>query len=117
MSYEDLMSRIAREIPALAGRLSAPRITYVKSLRKTYITFESTVLAGEKEFLRLERILRETFPGRDLSVRVVSPALRESFLTDFMDMIEKEHGSVQSYFSSVGIGPELQEKLIRKLCD
>ena len=34
-----------------------------------------------------------------------------------MDLIEKEHGSVQSYFSSVGIGQELQEKLIRKLCD
>ena len=42
---------------------------------------------------------------------------RESFLTDFMDRIEQEHGSVQGYFTSVGIGPELQEKLVRKLCD
>ena len=58
MSYEDLMARIAREIPELAGKLSAPRVTYVKSLQKTYITFESGVLAGEKQFLRLEKILR-----------------------------------------------------------
>ncbi len=82
MSYEDLISRIAREIPALAGKLSAPRATYVKSLKKTYITFESTVLVGEKEFLRLERILREAFPGRTLAVRVTSPSLRDSFLAD-----------------------------------
>ena len=64
MSYEDLMARIAREIPELAGRLSAPRVTYVRSLQKTYITFDSTVLAGEKEFLALEKILRELFPAR-----------------------------------------------------
>ena len=82
MSYEDLMSRIARDIPELAGKLSAPRIVYVKSLRKTYITFESTVLAGEKEFLKLESILREMFPGRALAVRVISPELKESFLED-----------------------------------
>ena len=82
MSYEDLISRIAREIPALEGKLQAPRVTYVKSLRKTYITFESTVLVGEKEFLHLEKILRETFPGRPLSVRVVSPALRDHFLSN-----------------------------------
>ena len=82
MSYEDLMARIAREIPELAGRLSAPRVTYVKSLQKTYITFESGVLAGEKQFLRLEKILRELFPGRPLSVRVVSRGLKDSFLED-----------------------------------
>ncbi len=82
MSYEDLMSRIAREIPELAGKLSAPRVVYVKSLRKTYITFESTVLAGEKEFLKLEAILRELFPGRPLAVRVISPGLKADFLED-----------------------------------
>ncbi len=82
MSYEDLMARIAREIPELAGALTAPRVTYVKSLQKTYITFESTVLAGEKQFLRLEKILRETFPGRPLALRVTSPSLRDSFLSD-----------------------------------
>ena len=67
------MSRIAREIPELAGKLSAPRVTYVKSLKKTYITFESQVLVEEKQFLRLERILRDAFPGRPLAVRVTSP--------------------------------------------
>ena len=82
MSYEDLMARIAREIPELAGKLSAPRVNYVRSLRKTYITFRSTVLAGEKQFLAMEKILREVFPGRGLAVRIVSPDLRGSFLED-----------------------------------
>ena len=85
MSYEDLISRIAAEIPSLAGKLSAPRATYVKSAKKTYITFESTVLVGEKDFLRLERILREVFPGRQLALRVVSPCLRDSFLENIQD--------------------------------
>ena len=75
MSYEDLMARIAREIPELAGKLSAPRVTYVKSSQKTYITFNSAVLAGEKQFLKLEAILREMFPGRPLAVRICSPGL------------------------------------------
>ena len=82
MSYEDLMARIAREIPELAGKLSAPRVTYVKSSRKTYITFNSTVLAGEKQFLKLEAILREMFPGRPLAVRICSPDLKADFLED-----------------------------------
>ena len=76
------MARIAREIPELAGKLSAPRVTYVRSLQKTYIRFDSSVLAGEKQFLRLERILREVFPGHPLSVRVVSRGLKDSFLED-----------------------------------
>ena len=82
MSYEDLMARVAREIPELAGKLSAPRVVYVKSLRKTYITFESSVLAGEKEFLKLEALLRELFPGRPLAARVISPGLKAEFLED-----------------------------------
>ena len=82
MSYEDLMARIARELPELAGKLSAPRVTYVKSLQKTYITFESTVLAGENQFLKLEKVLREMFPGRPLAVRVTSPELKATFLED-----------------------------------
>ena len=82
MSYEDLIARINREIPELAGALSSPRITYVTSQKKTYITFESTVLAGEKTFLKLEKLMRDVFPGKTLAVRVISPSLKDSFLAD-----------------------------------
>ena len=67
MSYEDLMARIAREIPELAGKLSAPRVTYVKSSRKTYITFNSTVLAGEKQFLKLMKKYQKGYEVRHLN--------------------------------------------------
>ena len=109
MSYEDLMARIAREIPELAGKLSAPRVTYVKSLQKTYITFESGVLAGEKQFLRLEKILRELFPGRPLSVRVVSRGLKESFLDDpapyrqvLDDFLRRNYPSASGWVGQIG---------------
>ena len=82
MSYEDLMARVARDIPELAGQLSSPRVTYVKSSQKTYITFNSAVLAGEKQFLQLEKILREMFPGHPLALRITSPGLKSDFLED-----------------------------------
>ena len=109
MSYEDLMARIAREIPELAGKLSAPRVTYVKSIQKTYITFESGVLAGEKEFLRLEKILREVFPGHPLSVRVVSRSLKGSFLEDpapyrqvLDDFLRRNYPSAAGWVGQIG---------------
>ncbi len=108
MSYEDLMARIAREIPRLAGALSSPRVTYVKSIQKAYITFESTVLAGEEEFLKLEKILRELFPGRPLAVRVVSPGLRDRFLEDpgpyrqvLVDFLRRNYPAAQGWLSRI----------------
>ena len=82
MSYDELMARIAREIPELAGKLSAPRVTYSRSTQKTTIFFDSGVLAGEKQFLKLEALLREMFPGRPLAVRITSPGLKGDFLED-----------------------------------
>ena len=76
------MARIDREIPELAGKLAPPRVTYVQASQKAYFHFESTALAEEKQFLQLERLLREVFPGLRLAVRITSPALREPFLRD-----------------------------------
>ncbi len=108
MSYDDLMARVAREIPELAGALSAPRVTYVKSIQKTYITFESSVLAGEEQFLKLEKILRELFPGRPLAVRVVSPALREAFLEDpapyrqvLVDFLKRNYPAARGWLNQI----------------
>ncbi len=103
------MARIAREIPELAGKLTAPRVTYVKSLKKTYITFESSVLAGEKQFLQLERILKEVIPGRALAVRIISPGLREAFLEDPMpyrqvldDFLRRNYPSAKGWIGQIG---------------
>ena len=70
------------------------------------------------DYMRTKENNRERFPlilqsHPDIDMNIVIP--RESFLTDFMDGIAQEHGSVQGFFSDIGIGPELQSKLIRKL--
>ena len=103
-----MMARIARDLPELAGTLQAPRITYVKSHRKTYITFECTRLAGEKEFLQLERVMKELFPGRSLSVRVISPALKEAFLADptpyrqvLVDFLRRNYPAARGWLSRI----------------
>ena len=109
MSYEDLMARIAQEIPELAGTLSAPRVTYVKSSQKTYISFESTELAGENQFLKLEKILREMLPGRPLAVRVTSPALKAAFLEDpapyrqvLDDFLRRNYPMARAWIGQIG---------------
>lgn len=82
MSYEDLLSSLYREVPELAGKLQTPRVVYVRSQQKTYITFESTVLVGEKQFLKMERALRQIFPQKGIALRVTCPDLKDSFLLD-----------------------------------
>ena len=79
MSYEDLMERIYAEFPHLRGQLAPPRVVYVRSRNKLYITFHSMTLVEEKTFLKMEQLLREAFPGRPLALRVVSPGLAEDF--------------------------------------
>lgn len=71
------------------------------------------------DYMRTKENNRERFklihynnPGVDMNI--VIP--RESFITDFMDAIVAEHGSIEGYFEAVGIGPELQQKLKDKLC-
>ena len=82
MSYEDLLASIYREVPELRGCLQSPVVTYIQSSNKTYITFKSTQLVGEKQFLTIERVLRRTFNSQGISLRIVCSALREAFIED-----------------------------------
>ncbi|MDO4484742.1 MAG: hypothetical protein Q4C54_10055, partial [Clostridia bacterium] len=80
MSYEDLLSKIYAELPQLKGQLSSPTVVYIQQQNKAYITFQSKVLVEEKSFLMMERILRSAFAAFPVSLRVVSPALKDDFL-------------------------------------
>ena len=86
-------------------------LLWLCGVRKSDIVYDY-MRTKENNAERFKRIL-VNHPEMDMNI--VIP--RESFLTDFMDRIEQEHGSVQGYFTSVGIGPKLQKKLIRKLCE
>lgn len=80
MSYDELLAKIYAQLPHLKGSLKAPRVVYMQSQGKVYITFESDVLVEEASFLQLERLLRSAFPQRPLALRVVSPGLKDDFL-------------------------------------
>ena len=68
MSYEDLLSLVYKELPHLKGALSSPRVVYVRSQGKVYITFDSSGLVEEKSFLQMGRILRRAFPQQPLVI-------------------------------------------------
>ena len=80
MSYDELLAQVYAALPQLKGQLHAPRVVYVQSQGKVYITFESNVLVEEASFLKLEALLRRVFPQKPLALRVVSPGLKDDFL-------------------------------------
>lgn len=67
MSYDELLAQVYAALPQLKGQLHAPRVVYVQSQGKVYITFESNVLVEEASFLKLEALLRRVFPQKPLA--------------------------------------------------
>ena len=82
MSYEDLMERIYSAFPDLRGHLYDPQVVYVRPQGRAYITFKARVLVGEAQFLALEKEVRRAFPRVPVSLRVVSPDLKDAFFSD-----------------------------------
>lgn len=80
MEYNEVLEKIYVELPHLRDQLQAPKVVYVRSQGKVYLTFESMTLVEEASFLRMEKVLRRMFPQRPLALRVVSPGLAEDFL-------------------------------------
>ena len=66
MSYDELLAQVYAALPQLKGQLHAPRVVYVQSQGKVYITFESNVLVEEASFLKLEALLRHVLPQKPL---------------------------------------------------
>lgn len=71
------------------------------------------------DYMRTKENNRERFGlirlhNPDIDMNIVIP--RESFLTDFMDLLVAEHGTIEAYFEAIGIDARLQEKLKAKLC-
>ena len=62
------------------------------------------------------RPLFERIHGKfpDLDMNIVIP--NETNITRFLEMIEESYSTVEDYFSAIGIGSDMQEKLKEKLC-
>ena len=85
-------------------------ILWLCGVRKSDVVYDY-MRTKENDKKRFE-LIHQNFP--DLDMNIVIP--NENNMTRFMKMIEDDHGSVQDYFTSIGINAEMQQKLCMKLC-
>ncbi len=82
MNKTELIQALEETVPPLKGKLRIERVLYKKDLNKAYMSFLSDELVTERDYLLLERRLRELFPKLKVALRVASPTLGEDFLSD-----------------------------------
>ncbi|WP_049945694.1 tyrosine-protein phosphatase [Butyrivibrio sp. LC3010] len=93
-----------------SGVISA-LLLWLCGVRKSDIVYDY-MRTKENNKKRFEQI-QQNFP--DLDMKIVIP--NENNMIKFMEMIEANHGTVQNYFTSIGITPDIQQKIIEKLCE
>ncbi len=82
MSYEELIAKIENAAPELKGKLTLDRVIYKRGSRHAYFYLLSDAVAGDREYLAVQRILKNAFPGIRQSLRIASPSLKDDFLAD-----------------------------------
>ena len=82
MSYEELITKIENAAPELKGKLTIDRVIYKRASRHAYFYLLSDAVAGDREYLAVQKILKSSFPGVRLSLRIASPSLKDDFLAD-----------------------------------
>ena len=82
MSYEELIQRIENAAPEMKGKLTIDRVIYKRGSRHAYFYMLSDAVAGDREYLAVQKILKAAFPGVRLSLRIASPSLKDDFLSD-----------------------------------
>ena len=73
MSYDELIARLEAAVPEMKGKLKVDRVIYKRGSRHAYFYLLSDVVAGDKEYLAVQKILKAAFPGVRLSLRIASP--------------------------------------------
>lgn len=79
MTKNELLEKIAVELPGTKDSLHIESVHYWKSKNSAQINFLSDVLIGQEGFLTMKRVIAEAFPSLCFSIRVASPALAEAF--------------------------------------
>ena len=82
MSYEELITKITHAAPELKGKLTIDRVIYKRGSRHAYFYLLSDTVAGDQEYLAVQKVLRSAFPGVRLSLRIASPSRKEDFLAN-----------------------------------
>ncbi|MDD6143342.1 MAG: PolC-type DNA polymerase III [bacterium] len=109
MNKTELLRILEQTVPPLEGKLHIERVLYKKEANKAYMSFLSDVLVGQRDFLLLERKLRELFPNMTVAIRVASPALGEDFLADvnkyksvLTDFLRRQSPALSAWIGDVG---------------
>ena len=92
-----------------SGVISA-LLLWLCGVRKSDIVYDY-MRTKENNKKRFEQI-RQNFP--DLDMNIVIP--NENNMITFMKMIEDKHGSVNDYFTSIGITPDIRQRIKEKIC-
>lgn len=92
-----------------SGVISA-LLLWLCGVRKSDIVYDY-MRTKENNKKRFEQI-RQNFP--DLDMNIVIP--NENNMITFMKMIEDKHGSVHDYFTSIGITPDIRQRIKEKIC-
>ena len=82
MSYEELIEKIEKAAPELKDKLTLDRVIYKRGSRHAYFYLLSDAVAGDREYLAVQKILKSAFPGIRQSLRIASPSLKDDFLAD-----------------------------------
>ena len=109
MNKTELLQILEQTVPPLQGKLHIERVLYKQEANKAYMSFLSDVLVGQRDFLLLERKLRELFPKMTVAIRVASPALGEDFLQDvnkyksvLTDFLRRQSPALSAWIGDVG---------------
>ena len=109
MNKTELLHILEQTVPPLQGKLHVEKVLYKKEANKAYMSFLSDVLVGEREFLHLEKKLRELFPKLTVALRVASPSLGEDFLSDvnkyksvLTDFLRRQSPATSAWINDTG---------------
>ena len=85
-------------------------LLWLCGVRKSDIVYDY-MRTKENDKERFE-LIHKNLP--DLDMNIVIP--NENNMYRFMELIEEKYGTVQAYFTAVGITSEIQQKIIKKMC-
>jgi len=109
MNKTELLTLLEQTVPPLQGKLHIERVLYKKEANKAYMSFLSDVLVGQRDFLLLEKKLRELFPNLTVALRVASPSLGEDFLSDvnkyksvLTDFLRRQSPALSAWIADTG---------------
>ncbi len=109
MNKAELLRTLEETVPPLRGKLHIERVLYKKTANKAYMSFLCDELVTERDYLLLERRLRELFPKLTVALRIASPALGEDFLSDIhkyktvlTDFLRRQSPALSAWIGDTG---------------